>query len=332
MPRLFPIQSHALVHRLTRVLVATLACAVACLALAMALTLPGAAQARGAPASSPTLDKIRDAGVITLGYRATSPPFAYLDSTRQPIGYSMDICQRIVEAVRQQLEMPDLDLRLTPVASATRLPLVANGTVDLECGVTTNTAERSKNVAFSVTTFVAASRLMVRKSSGIRSLEDLRGQPVATTVATTSIQYLHVVNEARDLKLKILAGLDDVEAFRLLATGRAVAFAMDDVLLKSLLATTAEGASAGADFQILDEALTVEPYAISMRRDDPVFKRLVDGVITQLYHSGQIHALYRKWFQSPIPPKGLNLMMPMSEALKRVIQNPTDASDPRLYR
>jgi glutamate/aspartate transport system substrate-binding protein len=298
----------------------------------LALLLPSAGLARSAPSQSPTLDKIRDAGVITLGYRASSPPFSYLDGKRQPIGYSLDICQRIVGAVRQQLEMPDLDVRLTPVGSATRLPLVANGSVDLECGVTTNTAERSKNVAFSVTTFVAASRLMVRKGSGIRTLEDLRGQPVATTVATTSIQYLHAINEARDLKLKILAGLDDVEAFRLLATGRAMAFAMDDVLLKSLLATTPEGSGSADEFQIQDEALTVEPYGIGMRRDDPVFKRLVDGVITELYRSGEIHSIYRKWFQSPIPPRGLNLHLPMSEALKRVIQSPTDASDPRLYR
>lgn len=286
------------------------------------------ALARGPSPESPTLDKIRDAGVITLGYRAASPPFSYLDGKRQPIGYSIDICQRIVDAVRQRLDMPDLDVRLMPVASATRLPMVANGTVDLECGVTTNTAERSKNVAFSVTTFVAASRLMVRKDSRIRSLDDLRGQSVATTVATTSIQFLHSVNETRDLKLKIVAGLDDVEAFRMLVTGRAAAFAMDDVLLRSLLA----GAPDAADFSITEEALTVEPYAIGMRRDDPAFKRLVDSVIIDLYRSGAIDGLYRKWFQSPIPPKGMNLQMPMTEALKRVIQTPTDASDPRLYR
>ncbi|NDY93036.1 amino acid ABC transporter substrate-binding protein [Ideonella livida] len=278
--------------------------------------------------SSPALAKIRDAGVITLGYRDSSPPFSYLDRQRQPIGYSIDICLRVVDEVRRRLAMPTLDVRLMAVSSATRLPLLANGTVDLECGVTTNTAERNKSVAFSVTTFVAASRLMVRPGSSIRGLEDLRGQPVATTVATTSIQFLHTTNESRQLGMKILAGLDDLEAFRLLATGRAVAFAMDDVLLKSMIATQPEAAA----YQIVEEPLTVEPYAIGLRRDDAVFKRLVDGVIVDLFRSGAIHALYRNWFQSPIPPKGINLQMPMSEALKRVVANPTDASDPRLYR
>jgi len=297
----------------------------------LALALCGAAAAAVPPAAqtdSPTLRKIRDAGVITLGYRVASVPFSYLDGKRRPIGYSMDICQRVVDAVRERLQMDDLEVRLMAVSSATRLPLVANGTVDLECGVTTHTAERAKSVAFSVTTFVAASRLLSRQSAPIRTLEDLRGRTVASTVATTSMQFLHGVNEARGLDMKIVAGLDDVEAFRMVGTGRAAAFAMDDVLLKSLVAAAPDG----ADYRIADEALTLEPYGIPMKRDDPAFKQLVDGVITDLYRSGEIHEIYRRWFQFPLPPKGLNLQLPMSEALKRVIQHPTDASDPRLYR
>jgi glutamate/aspartate transport system substrate-binding protein len=299
--------------------------------LALAVCTAAACQATAAPGplpESPTLRKIRDAGVITLGYRVASVPFSYLDGKRRPIGYSMDICQRVVDAVRERLQMDDLEVRLMAVSSATRLPLVANGTVDLECGVTTHTAERAKSVAFSVTTFVAASRLLSRQSAPIRTLEDLRGRTVASTVATTSMQFLHGVNEARGLDMKIVAGLDDVEAFRMVGTGRAAAFAMDDVLLKSLVAAAPDG----ADYRIADEALTLEPYGIPMKRDDPAFKQLVDGVITDLYRSGEIHEIYRRWFQFPLPPKGLNLQLPMSEALKRVIQHPTDASDPRLYR
>jgi len=294
--------------------------------IGLAAFASGWAQAQSS--ASPTLDKIRDAGVITVGYRASSPPFSYIDPQRQPIGYSIDICRQVVQAVRERLAMPQLDVRMVAVASATRLPLVANGTVDLECGVTTHTADRSKSVAFSVTTFVAASRLMTRKDAPIRNVDDLRGKPVATTVATTSIQYLHAVNQARRLDMTILAAMDDVEAFRLMATGRAVAFAMDDVLLRSLQAAQPNA----DDFRISEEALTVEPYAITLRRDDAVFKRLVDSVIIELFRSGEIRALYRKWFESPIPPRGLNLQMPMTEALQRVFQNPTDASDPRLYR
>jgi glutamate/aspartate transport system substrate-binding protein len=291
-----------------------------------AVALPLGAQAQDK--DSPTLRKIRDAGVITLGYRVESVPFSYLDAKRQPVGYSMDLCFRVVDRVRERLALPDLDVRLLAVSSATRMPLVANGTVDLECGVTTHTAVREKSVAFSVTTFVAASRLLAKKDANIRTIDDLRGKPVASTLATTSIEYLHAVNQARQLDMKILAAIDDVESFRMVGTGRAVAYAMDDVLLKSLLANAPDG----ADYRIADEALTLEPYAIGMKRDDPVFKQLVDAVIVELYRRGEIEAIYRRWFQSPIPPRGVNLQLPMSESLKRVIQHPTDASDPRLYR
>lgn len=299
------------VHRLQRLLVVlSLGCA--------------AAQA----GESTTLDKIRDTGVVTLGYRVASAPFSYLDAKRRPIGFSIDICERIVEAVRQRLELPDLEVRRVAVTSATRLPMVANGSVDLECGVTTNTAERQKRVAFSVTTFVAASRLLARKSDAIRSLEDLRGQPVASTLSTTSIDYLNAVNRAREMNMTILAGADDVDGFQMVRIGRARAFAMDDVLLRSFLATVPDA----DDYSISDVALTTEPYAIGMSRDDPLFKQLVDGVIQELFRSGHIHAIYRKWFESPIPPRGINLQLPMSESLKRAIANPTDSADPQAYR
>lgn len=300
------------------------------------LALLGAALAAGAapasappsPADSGVLRKIRDTGLIVLGHRVTSVPFSYLDARLRPVGYSMDLCQRVVDAVRQRLGLPDLEVKLVTVSSATRMPLVANGTVDLECGVTTNTAERQKTQAFSVTTFVAASRLLAKKENEIRTLDDLRGKPVASTIATTSFRYLNSVNESRRLDMKILAGQDDTDAFQMVQTDRALAFAMDDVLLKSLQANAANP----GDYSISEEALTVEPYGIGLPRDDASFKQLVDGVLADLYRSGEIHTIYRKWFQSPIPPKGINLQLPMSEPLKRAIANPTDSPDPLVYR
>jgi glutamate/aspartate transport system substrate-binding protein len=233
-----------------------------------------------------------------------------------------------VDAVRDRLGLPDLDVKLVAVSSATRMPLVANGTIDLECGVTTNTSERQKTQAFSVTTFVAASRLLAKKESEIRTLDDLRGKPVASTIATTSIRYLNSVNEARRLDMRILAGQDDTDAFQMVQTDRAVAFAMDDVLLKSLIASSANP----GDYSVSDEALSVEPYGIGLPHNDAGFKQLVDSVLVDLYRSGEIHAIYRKWFQSPIPPKGINLQLPMSEPLKRAIARPTDSPDPQVYR
>jgi len=297
----------------------------AALMLCAGLAAPAAAQGEEASA---TLRKVRDTGVIVLGYRVASAPFSYLDAKLKPIGYSIDLCQRVIEAVKKRLELPDLEVKLIAVSSATRMPLVANGSVDLECGITTNTAERQKTQAFSITTFVAESRLLSKRSAEIRGLEDLRGKPVATTIATTSIQFLHQVNQSRRLEMKILGGMDDKDAFRLLQTDRAVAYAMDDVLLRSALA----GVANPGDYVISDEALTVEPYALGLPRDDAGFKQLVDGVLVDLYKRGEIHAIYQRWFLAPIPPRGINLQLAMNEAFKRVIARPTDSADPNHYR
>lgn len=296
------------------------------------LLAAGLARAAGAspvaPEDSGVLRKVRDTGLIVLGHRVSSVPFSYLDGRLRPVGYSMDLCHRVVEAVRQRLALPDLEVKLVTVSSATRMPLVANGTVDLECGVTTNTAERQKTQAFSLTTFVAASRLLAKKDSEVRTLDDLRGKTVASTIATTSFRYLNAVNESRGLGMKIVGGQDDIDGFQMVQTGRAVAFAMDDVLLKSLVANAANP----GDYAIADEALSVEPYGIGLPRDDAPFKRLVDEVLAGLYRSGEIQAIYRKWFLSPIPPKGINLQLPMSDALRRAIAQPTDSPDPAAYR
>jgi len=309
----------------TSVLVAPLLRLSAVLMLCAGLATPAAAQGEE---GSPTLRKVRDTGVIVLGYRVASAPFSYLDAKLKPIGYSIDLCQRVIEAVKKRLELPDLEVKLIAVSSATRMPLVANGSVDLECGITTNTAERQKTQAFSITTFVAESRLLSKRASEIRGLEDLRGKPVATTIATTSIQFLHQLNQSRRLEMKILGGMDDKDAFRLLQTDRAVAYAMDDVLLRSALA----GVANPGDYVIADEALTVEPYALGLPRDDAGFKQLVDGVLADLYKRGEIHTIYQRWFLSPIPPRGINLQLPMNEAFKRVIAKPTDTADPAHYR
>jgi glutamate/aspartate transport system substrate-binding protein len=285
----------------------------------------GAAQAQE---SSPTLRKIREAGVISIGYRESSVPFSYLDDAQRPIGYSMAICDRIVDAVKARLGLRDLERRYVPVTSATRVPLVANGTVDLECGVTTNNLERQRQVAFTLTTYVAASRLVSKKTAPIVRLEDMRGKVVTSTVGTTSLRHLQDLHASRGLTMTILAARDDPDAFRLVETDRAAGYAMDDVLL----AATVARSRAPADYVISEEALSVEPYGIMLSKDDREFKRLADEAIVALFRSGDIHKLYRRWFQAPIPPNGINLGLPMSTAMRRVVDQPTDSPDPSHYR
>jgi glutamate/aspartate transport system substrate-binding protein len=288
----------------------------------------GAAAAPATINDSPTLRKIREAGVISLGYRDASVPFSYLDDAQRPIGYSVDICQRIVEAVKRRLGLRELEQRYVPVSSATRVSLVANGQVDLECGVTTNNAERQRKVAFTITTYVAASRLVSRRAAPVMKLDDLRQKIVASTVGTTSLHHLHDLSTNRGLEMQILAARDDPEAFRMVETGRAAAYAMDDVLLRATVAA----ARRPEDFVLSDEALSVEPYGIMLGRDDPEFKRVADEAIVTLFRTGEIFRLYQRWFQSPIPPRGLNLQLPMHPAMRRVVDRPTDSPDPAVYR
>lgn len=276
---------------------------------------------------SPTLRKISEAGVITIGYRESQLPFSYLDQAQRPIGYSMAICQHIVDAVQARLGMADLERRYVAVTSSTRIPLVANGTVDLECGVTTNTAERQRQVAFTVTTYVAASRLLSKKSAPVRSIADLRGKVVTSSVGTTSLRHLEELRTARGWDLSIVAAQDDPEAFRLVETGRVAAYAMDDVLLYGSIARSRRP----GDYLVSDEALSVEPYGFMLPKGDPAFKRLADDAIRALFKSGEIHRIYRRWFESPIPPHGINLALPMTPMMRRVIEQPTDAPDPAAY-
>ncbi|WP_158238639.1 amino acid ABC transporter substrate-binding protein [Roseateles chitinivorans] len=310
------------------------------LVLGLLATVPAAQAAAAKPApvvrpaqppEGPTLTRIRETGVIVIGYRPASAPFSYLDAQLRPTGYSVELCERVIASLRTRLKLPDLEVRRVAVGSATRMPMVSNGTLDMECGITTNTAERARSQAFSVTIFVAETKLMTRHGEKVQSLGDLRGRPVVSTIGTTSIQHLAKVNEQLGLGIRIVAGLDDPDAFQLLRSGRADAFMMDDVIIRSLLAQ--QGAAVSPDdYVISDRALTVEPYAIGLNRDDPMFKTMVDDVLVGLYRSGEIHTIYRRWFESPLPPNGINLKLPMNAAFRRVVAQPTDSPDPERYR
>jgi glutamate/aspartate transport system substrate-binding protein len=274
-----------------------------------------------------TLKKIKDTGTITLGVRDSSIPFSYLDDKQSYQGYSIDLCLKIVTAVQKQLGLTSLNVKMNPVTSATRIPLMANGTVDLECGSTTNNLERQKQVAFAPTTFVTANRLLAKKSSNINSLDDMKGKTLVSTAGTSNLKQVVSLNSERNLGMNIMPAKDHAEAFLMVETGRAVAFAMDDILLASLAASS----KSPNEYTITKEALSVEPYGIMLRRDDPQFKKVVDSAIDGAFKSGEITKLYAKWFTSAIPPKGINLNVPMSDQLKAVIAKPTDSGDPSAY-
>jgi len=252
------------------------------------VALPAPAQTGTEPGG--TLKKLKDGGSITLGIRESSYPLSYLDAGQQPVGYHIDICNRIVDAVKARLKLPALKVQHQAVTSQNRIPLVANGTVDLECGSTTNNEARQKQVAFAPTTFVTNVRMAVKKSSGIKSLDQLKGKPVATTTGTTSVQLMRAHEKGRGIDFKEVYGKDHADAFLMLETDRAVAFVMDDNLLAGLIAS----AKAPSDYAIVGEVLSVEPIAIMLRRDDPAFKKLVDDAVTGLMKSGELDKLYAR--------------------------------------
>jgi glutamate/aspartate transport system substrate-binding protein len=295
------------------------------LALAAAL---GASQA-SAEELTGTLKNIKDTGTITLGYRDSSIPFSYLDDNQKPVGFAMDICYKIVDAVKKELKLDKLQVKLNPVTSATRIPLMANGTIDLECGSTTNNAEREKQVWFTNTHFLTASRYVFKKSSNLKSIDDLKGKTVVSTAGTTNIKQLTEANVARKLNANIVPAKDHAEAFLMVETDRAVAFVMDDILLASLVASSKDP----SDYVISKDAFsTPEPYGIMLRKDDVPFKKVVDAATAALYKSGEGQKLYDKWFMSKIPPKGLNLNTPISPELKAEFAKPSDSPDPASYK
>jgi glutamate/aspartate transport system substrate-binding protein len=276
-----------------------------------------------------TLKKIRDSNTITIGHRDASIPFSYYDDKQQPIGYAMDLCGKIVDAVKTELKMPKLEVKYQLVTSANRIPLIANGTVDLECGSTTNNVARQKEVAFTITHFLTANRYVSKKASNIKSIDDLKGKTIVSTSGTTNIKQATELNTAKNMGMNIIPANGHPESFQMVETGRAVAFVMDDILLYTLVAQ----ARSPGDYVISSDALSLpEPYGIMMRKDDPSFKKVVDGAMTNVYKSGEINKIYAKWFTSATPPKGLNYNVPMTPQFKNLIANPTDSGDPTAYK
>ncbi len=287
----------------------------------------GSGQA-GAQELTGTLKNIKETGAITLGFRDSSIPFSYLDDNQKPIGYAMDICYKIVEAVKKELKLDKLEIKLNPVTSSTRIPLLANGTIDLECGSTTNNAERQKQIAYTNTHFLTASRFVSKKSSKINSIDDLKGKPVVSTSGTTNIKQLTEANAARNLNVNIIPAKDHAEAFLMVETDRAVAFVMDDILLASLVAGSKEPDA----YVISKDAFSKpEPYGIMLRKDDPAFKKVADAATAALYQSAEGPKLYEKWFMQKIPPKGLNLNVPIGPEQKKQFAKPQDSADPDAY-
>jgi glutamate/aspartate transport system substrate-binding protein len=276
-----------------------------------------------------TLDKVRASGSITVGHRDSSIPFSYLNDQQQPIGYAMDLCAKIVDAVKVELKLPNLKVVYQPVTSATRIPLLANGTIDLECGSTTNNVERQKQVSYTITHFLTANRFVAKKADKLNTLADLKGKTVVSTSGTTNIRQLTELNAEQNLGINILAAKDHAEAFLMVDTGRAVAFVMDDILLASLAASSRNP----DQWQVSSSALSLpEPYGIMVRKDDPAFKKVVDASMVNTYKSGAINKIYAKWFTSVIPPKGVNLNMPMSSTFANLVASPTDSPDPAAYK
>jgi glutamate/aspartate transport system substrate-binding protein len=288
-----------------------------CSALTSALLL--ALAATGAQAAD-TLAKIAQTGKITLAYRESSVPFSYLEGSNKPIGFSVELSNAVAEAVKKKLGKPNLEVALTPVTSQNRIPLIVNGTVDLECGSTTNNTARAKDVAFAVNHFYTGTRLLVKKSSGIKNYADLAKKTVASTTGTTNALVMRKYNAEKNLDMELVLGKDHADAFLLVESDRAVAFAMDDILLFGLMAN----AKNPADFEVVGDALQVEPYACMLAKDDPAFKKLVDDTFIGLMKSGEFEKMYTKWFLQPIPPKGVPLNLPMSPQLRENIQSPSD--------
>jgi glutamate/aspartate transport system substrate-binding protein len=288
-----------------------------CLVFAFGPTL-AAAQSLGS-----TLQKIKDSSTITIGHREASVPFSYLDDGQKPIGFSLDLCNLVVAKLKATLGLPGLKVAYQAVNSSNRIPLVKNGTVDIECGSTANTIPRQEEVAYSVIFYAPQFKWISLKSSGLKTTDDLKGKTVAVTQGTNTSQFVAKLNTEKSLGMKILQGKDHAESFLLVETGRASAFMEDDILLAGLKAT----AAAPDNFAFLSDAFPSDPYGVMMSKGDPAFKRLVDDALTEAMKSGLYDKLYAKWFESPIPPKNINLNFPQSEKLRELIKVPSDKAN-----
>lgn len=263
-------------------------------------------------ASAQTLKKVADSNKITVSYRESSVPFSYLISATKAVGFSVDLTEVIIDDVRKKLNKPTLDVARVAVTSQNRIPLLVNGTYDLECGSTTNNSARGKDVAFSINIFYTGTRLLTKKLSNIKNYADLAKKTVASTTGTTNAQVMRKYNADQNLDMQLILGKDHDDSLLLVESDRAVAFAMDDILLFGLIANSRNAAS----LEVVGDSLQVEPYACMMRKDDPEFKALVDGTISRMMKSGEFAKLYTKWFETAVPPRGTNLSLPMSPQLK----------------
>ncbi|WP_296655004.1 glutamate/aspartate ABC transporter substrate-binding protein [Paraburkholderia sp.] len=292
------------------------------LALACSIAMPGLllTQPAAAQVAQPTLEKIQSANLIAIGYRETSVPFSYMNTDGTVIGFSQDICNKVIDAVKAKTNRPNLKVRFIPVTSQNRTSLVQNGTVDLECGVTTNLKERQTQVAFSVTFFIATTRLLTRKDSGIHDFKDLAGKTVLTNQGTTSERILRRMNEEKQMNMRIISAKDYGEGRVALESGRAVAYMMDDVLLAGTRSLTANP----SDWVIVGTPQSSEAYGFMMRNGDPAFRQLVNDTMTSIMKSGEIDAMYTRWFEKPVPPKGINFAFPMSAQLRALFAAPND--------
>ena len=271
---------------------------------------------------SATLKKIKDTGAITLGHRESSIPFSYYDDKQQVIGYSHEMMLKVVDSIKAELKLAKIDTKLMPVTSANRITLVQNGTVDIECGSTTNNTERQKQVGFSSTIFVIGTKLLTKKDSGVKDFADLAGKNVVTTAGTTSERLIRKMNEEKKMGMSIISAKDHGESFLTLETGRAAAFMMDDALLFGEIAK----AKKPGDWVVTGTAQSKEAYGCMLRKDDPGFKKVVDAALTKAMTSGDAEKIYNKWFMNPIPPKGLNLNMPLSDEMKALYKAPNDTA------
>ena len=289
-------------------------------AVLMAVSLGAGSALAVDVAASPTLSKIKSSGTISIGHRTSSIPFSYYDANQKVIGFSQDICDRVIDAVKKETGTPNLQVRMVPVTSQNRQSLVQNGTVDLECGVTTNLKSRQQQVAFSTTFFVAGTRLLVKKGSPDHDFGDLSGKAVVTNAGTTSERILRKLNDEKGANITIQSAKDYGESFLILQSGRVAAFMMDDVLLSGSR-TLAPNPN---DWVVVGTPQSFEAYGFMMRKDDPGFKQVVDATMTGLMRSGEINTLYTKWFLKPVPPKNLSFDLPQSEQIKKAYANPND--------
>jgi glutamate/aspartate transport system substrate-binding protein len=275
-----------------------------------------------------TLQKVKETNRIVLGFQEASVPFSYLDGNQKAIGYAVDICMKIVDAVKHELKLSSLDVETSPVTSSNRIPLMMNGTVDLVCSATTNNAERQRQVAFTNSHFLSATRFAARKPDNITTIDQLKDKPVVAVAGSTNMVQLNQVNAARSLGITPLAAKDQAEAFLMLETGRAAAYVLDDVQLAVAIARSKDPSA----YIISEEAFSkAEPYGIMLRRDDAAFKAVVDRATAELYRSPEIEAIYKKWFESPVPPNGLNFKTPMTAVLRNAYAHPSDSPDPASY-